>query len=470
MRFKRRGLLAAFAGLCLFATVAGPLPASAQQPLAETFTLNNGMQVVVIPDHRAPVVTHMVWYRVGSADEPQGKAGIAHFLEHLMFKGTNKYPPGAFNRIIRENGGEDNAFTSKDYTAYFQRIAKDRLGLVMDLEADRMQNLVLKDENVLPELKVVEEERRERTDNDPSSLLGEQLDAILYLAHPYRKPVIGWMSEVNKLTREDAITFYKAHYTPANAILVVAGDVTKDEVQKLAEEHYGKLANTFDVTSRVRTDEPEPIAPRRVTLTDARAASPLVQRQYLSVSYATAAKGEAEALDVLAEAMGGGATSRLYKKLVVEKRIASYAAAWYSGDGLDSGTFGVYGSPVPGGKVDVVEAEIDAVLDDIKANGITDEELKRAKTKLIANTIYARDNQGNMARSFGTALTTGTTVQDVLDWPSRIEAVTLDQVKAAAAKTLDIKRSATGVLLPAAGAAAGGGAPATPSISNSPEQ
>ena len=194
MKFQRRGLMAAFAGLCLLALFARPLAAA--QPYAETFTLNNGMQVVVIPDHRAPVVTHMVWYRVGSADEPQGQGGIAHFLEHLMFKGTTKYPVGAFNRLIRENGGDDNAFTSKDYTAYFQRIAKDRLGLVMDLEADRMQNLVLKDENVLPELKVVEEERRERTDNDPSSILGEQLDAILYLVHPYRKPVIGWVTEV----------------------------------------------------------------------------------------------------------------------------------------------------------------------------------------------------------------------------------------------------------------------------------
>jgi zinc protease len=468
MTFPRRGLKAALAGAFLLAVFAQPLAAA--QPLAETFTLNNGLQVVVIPDHRAPVVTHMVWYRVGSADEPQGQAGIAHFLEHLMFKGTTKYPPGAFNRLIRQNGGEDNAFTSKDYTAYFQRIAKDRLGLVMDLEADRMQNLVLKDENVLPELKVVEEERRERTDNDPSSILGEQLDAVLYLVHPYRKPVIGWVTEVPDLTREEAIAFYKAHYTPANAILVVAGDVTPEEVKKLADEHYGKLANTFDVKPRMRAKEPDPIAPRRVTVTDARAASPIVQRSYLSVSYATAEKGEAEALDVLAEVLGGGATSRLYKKLVVEKRLASYAGAWYSGDGLDSGTFGVYGSPVPGGKVEAVEAEIDAVLEDVKANGVTADELTRTKAKLIANTVYARDNQGNLARAFGTALTTGLTVADVLEWPDRVEAVKLEDVKAAAAQVLDIRRSVTGILLPAPGAGTGGGEPAQPSFSNSSQQ
>jgi zinc protease len=468
MSFQRRGLIAAFAGLCLLAVFARPLAAA--QPYAETFTLNNGMQVVVIPDHRAPVVTHMVWYRVGSADEPQGETGVAHFLEHLMFKGTTKYPVGAFNRLIRENGGDDNAFTSKDYTAYFQRIAKDRLGLVMDLEADRMQNLILKDENVLPELKVVEEERRERTDNDPSGILGEQIDAILYLVHPYRKPVIGWSTEVPNLTREEAIAFYKTHYTPANAILVVAGDVTMDEVKKLAEEHYGRLANTFDVKPRERAKEPDPVAPRRLTVTDARAASPIVQREYLSVSYATAEKGEAEALDVLAEALGGGSTSRLYKRLVVEKRLASYVGAWYSGDGLDSGTFGVYGSPNPGGKVEPVEAEIDAVLNDVKANGITAEELKRTKAKLIANTVYARDNQGNLARAFGTALTTGMTVTDVLEWPDRVDAVKLEDVKAAAAKVLDIRGSVTGILLPAAGSSGGGGEPVEPSFSNSSQQ
>jgi zinc protease len=387
-----------------------------------------------------------------------------------MFKGTTKYPVGAFSRLIRENGGEDNAFTSKDYTAFFQHIAKDRLGLMMDLEADRMQNLVLKDENVLPELKVVEEERRERTDNDPSSILGEQMDAVLYLVHPYRKPVIGWVTEVADLTREEAIAFYKAHYTPANAVLVVAGDVTMDDVKKLAEEHYGKLTNTVDVKPRVRAKEPDAIAPRRVTVTDARAASPIVQRTYVSVSYATAEKGEAEALDVLAEALGGGATSRLYKKLVVEKRIASYAGAWYSGDGIDSGTFGVYGSPNPGGKIEPVEAAIDAVLEDIKANGITADELKRTKSTLRANSIYSRDNQGNQARIYGTALTTGMTVTDVLEWPDRIEAVTLDDVKKAAAKALDIRQSVTGVLLPAPGADVSGAEPTLPSITNSSQQ
>jgi zinc protease len=275
---------------------------------------------------------------------------------------------------------------------------------------------------------------------------------------------------VPNLTREDAIAFYKAHYTPANAILVVAGDVTRDEVKKLAEKHYGRLANTFDVKPRERVQEPDPIAPRRVTVTDARAASPIFQRSYLSPSYATAKKGEAEALDVLAEVLGGGVTSRLYKRLVVEKRLASYASAWYSGDGLDSGTFGIYGSPNPGGKIEPLEAEIDAAIADVIANGITAAELERTKAKLIANTIYARDNQANLTRAFGSALTTGMTVADVLEWPDRIKAVKLDDVKAAAANVLEIRRSVTGILLPESGSSMGGGQPIQPSLSNSSQQ
>ena len=264
------------------------LPAQALDVEVADFKLANGMEVVVIPDHRAPVVTHMVWYRVGAADEVSGKSGLAHFLEHLMFKGTTKHPPGEFDHLIDINGGEGNAFTTSDYTAFFQRIASDRLGLMMELEADRMQNLVLTDENVLPELQVVREERRERTDNDPSALLSEQVDAALYTAHPYGKPVIGWMSEVAKLTKDDAVAFYKAHYTPANAILVVAGDATPEQVKTLAEKYYGPLKNTFTPGARVRTQEPDPIAARRVTMSDARASSQVFQRSYLGPSYLTA--------------------------------------------------------------------------------------------------------------------------------------------------------------------------------------
>jgi zinc protease len=424
------------------------LPARALNVDVVDFKLANGMEVVVIPNHRAPVVTHMVWYRVGSADEVSGKSGIAHFLEHLMFKGTVKHPPGEFDRFIDINGGEGNAFTTRDYTGYFQRIASDRLALMMELEADRMQNLVLTDENVLPELDVVREERRERTDNDPSALLGEQIDAAMYTAHPYGKPVIGWMSEVAKLTKDDALAFYRAHYTPANAVLVVAGDVTPEQVRVLAEKYYGVLPNTFTPKPRVRTAEPEPIAARRVTLIDPRAASPVVQRSYLAPSYSTSTGREAMALDLLADILGNGTQSRLYKSLVIEQKIAAYTAAWYNGDQLDSGIFGVYGAPNPGADVEKVEAAIDAVLADLLKNGVTQKELDRVRNQAIAERVYTLDNQAALARMAGIALTTGLSAHSIFDRDVEIEKVTLNDIKVAAAKIIVLKRSVTGILLP----------------------
>jgi zinc protease len=424
------------------------LPARALNVDVSHFTLDNGMQVVVIPDHRAPVVTHMVWYRVGSADEPKGKAGIAHFLEHLLFKGTETLEPGEFSRTVRRHGGQDNAFTSTDYTGYFQRISRDRLDLVMGLEADRMANLVLTDQDVVTELDVVLEERRSRIDNNPQSLLWEQMTAALYTAHPYGIPIIGWMSEVSQLTRQDAMDFYRLHYTPSNALVVVAGDVTEEEVRELVDKHYAPLENTADPGPRVRTPEPEPIAARRVQLVDARAATPVVQRVYLAPSYTTAEPGRGEALEVLAQILGGGATSQLYRSLVVESESAAAAGASYSGDGLDSGTFVIYAAPAAGVEVDTAESEFDAVLAGIIADGVSEEELERARSRLIASTVYALDSQSRLARIFGVALANGRTIDDVVNWTDRIEAVTGEDVQAAAAEVLRIERSVTGILLP----------------------
>ena len=424
------------------------LPAQAMNIEVDDFKLANGMEVVVIPDHRAPVVTHMVWYRVGAADEVSGKSGLAHFLEHLMFKGTSNHPPGEFDRLIDINGGEGNAFTTQDYTAYFQRIASDRLGLMMELEADRMQNLVLTDANVLPELQVVREERRQRTDNDPSALLGEQIDAALYTAHPYGKPVIGWMSEVAKLTREDAVAFYKAHYTPANAILIVAGDATPEQVKALAEKYYGPLKNTFVPTARLRTQEPEPIAARRVVMTDPRASTQMFQRSYLGPSYSTAVGHDAYALDLLADILGSGTQSRLYKGLVVDQKIAAQVGAWFSGASLDSGTFGVYGVPNSGVDVAKVEAAVDVILADVLKNGVTQQELDRVRDKALAEQIYLLDDQASLARLAGVGIATGMTAKAVFDSDVETAKVTLDDIKAAAAKVIALKRSVTGVLLP----------------------
>ena len=424
------------------------LPVSAMNIEVTSFKLANGMEVVVIPDHRAPVVTHMVWYRVGSADEVSGKSGLAHFLEHLMFKGTAKNPFGVFDRLIDINGGEGNAFTTSDYTAYYQRIASDRLGLMMELEADRMQNLVLTNENVLPELDVVREERRERTENDPAALLAEQIDAAMYTAHPYGKPVIGWMSEVAKLTREDALAFYKAHYTPANAILIVAGDATPEQVKTLAEKYYGALKNTVAPVARTRTPEPTPIAARRVIMTDPRASTPIFQRGYLGPSYSTAENRDAHALDLLSDILGNGTQSRLYKSLVIEQKIAAHAAAWFSGDALDSGTFGVYAAPNPGIDLDKIEAAVDAILVDVLKNGVSQAELDRVRNKSIAEQVYTLDDQAMLARIAGVGIATGLDAKTVFARDAEMLKVTTDDIKRAAAKVIAINRSVTGILLP----------------------
>lgn len=432
------------------ALLAAAAPARALDIDVTTFTLKNGMQVVVIPDHRAPVVTHMVWYKVGAADEPQGKAGVAHLLEHLMFKGTPKHPDGAFSRIVRANGGDENAFTTQDYTAYYQRVMKDRLPLVMELEADRMQNLQLTDESVLPERAVVLEERRERTDNEPSGLLAEQVDAALFTAHPYGKPVIGWMTEVSALTRQDAMDFYASHYEPGNAILIVAGDVTPDEVKTLAERYYGTLENKRPVPERHRSAEPEANAERRVTMRDARASSPSWQRQYITPSARHLPQREELALSLLAEIVGGSSQSRLYQQLNVEKHIAAYTGAWYSGDMLDYGTFGVYASPNSGVSVEDAEKAVDVILNDVATKGITQEELDRSRNSVIASAVYLLDSQDALARMFGTALATGQSVDDIRNWERDLASVTVEDVNKAARQTLDAKASVTGILLPEA--------------------
>lgn len=432
------------------ALLAAAGPARALDIDVSSFTLANGMQVVVIPDRRAPVVTHMVWYKTGAADEPQGKAGVAHLLEHLMFKGTPKYPDGAFSRIIRANGGDDNAFTSQDYTAYFQRIMKERLALVMELEADRMQNLVLTDETVLPERAVVQEERRERTDNEPGGLLAEQLDAALFTAHPYGKPIIGWMSEVAQLTRQDALDFYGQYYEPANAILVVAGDVTPEEVKTLAERYYGPLKNKRTVAERRRTAEPPPNAERRVTMRDERVSTTSWQRQYLTSSARQLPQREELAMSLLADILGGGTQGRLYRALTVERKIAAYAGASFNSDLLDYGTFDLYAAPNDGVTVDEVEKGIDAILADAAARGVTQEELDRSRNNIIASATYLLDSQDTLARIFGQALTTGQSIDDIMNWEKDIAQVTVEDVNKAARTVFDSKASVTGILLPEA--------------------
>lgn len=415
-------------------------------PNISSFTLDNGMQGVVIEDNRAPVVTHMVWYRVGAADEPPGKSGIAHYLEHLMFKGTDEIPEGAFSKIVAENGGQDNAFTSVDYTAYFQRIASDRLELVMKMEADRMVDLRLTEAVALPERDVILEERNQRTDNNPNALFSEQTDAALYQNSPYGTPIIGWRSEMEGLTMDDALAFYHAHYAPDNAILVVAGDVTAAEVERLAKIHYGPL-EPAGVAERVRPQEPPHRAPVRVDMEDPRVRQPYVIRKYLVPSRRTGGDETAAALAMLAEvAGGGGVTSRFAKKLQLADGIAISTGAYYSGSAYDDGVFGVYGVPADGVPLADVEAALDAVMAEIAETGPTEAELERAKTVIRAAEIYAQDSQQGLARRYGAGLAAGLTIERIESWPDTLAEVTAEDVKTAAKDWLRLDYSVTGSL------------------------
>ena len=422
----------------------------------DTFTLDNGMQVVVIENHRAPVVSHWVWYRVGTADSPPGKSGLAHFLEHLMFKGTEAIPPGDFSKIVARHGGNDNAMTSADFTAYFQNIARDRLEMVMEMEADRMVNLRLDLRDVLAERDVVLEERRSRVDNQPSALLGEQLNAAQYLNHPYRLPIIGWYHEMESYTKEDALAFYEDWYAPNNAVLIVAGAITMDELRPMAERIYGAIP-AREVRERQRVVEPPHILERRIELAHERVEQPSIMRSYLAPSFATAEGEEAYALEVLAELFGSGGTSRLYRALVVDQGLATGAGSFYRGSSLDQTTFRVYASPRPGGDLGALEAALDAEIEKLLTEGVTAEEVARVQRRMIAEAVYARDSLTTAVRVFGSALTTGSTIEDVEAWPERIAAVTPESVMVAAERVFDRTQSVTGRLVPAGPSAAGSG-------------
>ena len=416
-------------------------------PEITSAVLDNGLKVVVIPDRRAPVVTHMVWYKAGSADEPPGKSGIAHYLEHLMFKGTKTVKAGEFSARVASIGGQENAFTSTDCTAYYQRVTPALLEEMMRFEADRMENLVLTNEVIDPERKVVIEERNSRTENRPAALFGEAMSAALYRNHRYGIPIIGWRHEIDKLDKDAAIAFYDKFYTPNNATLVVAGDIEEPQaVIEMAKRTYGKVARRAEPGKRMRPSEPPSRAPRRINMTDQRVTTPSFQRQYLVPSYYSSEEGPA--LDILSEVLGGSSTSRINRSIVVNQKLAASAGAWYQGGSLDDTTFGFYASPLPGKTLPEVEAAIDAEIVKLQKDGVTEAEIARAKNRLLKSAIFDRDSQTSLARIYGASLTNGSTIKDIQNWPDRIRAVTLDQVNAAARKYLDIKRSVTGTLTP----------------------
>lgn len=410
-----------------------------------TFTLDNGMEVVVIEDHRAPVVVHMVWYRVGSADEPVGASGVAHYLEHLLFKATDKLESGEFSAIVAANGGSDNAFTSYDYTAYFQRVAADRLELMMDMESNRMNNLVLTERDIETERQVVLEERNQRTENNPNALAREQFRAALYQNHRYGVPIIGWKHEMEQLQLEDAIGFYDLYYSPNNAILIVAGDVYPDEVKALAEQYYGVIPAEPNLPERIRPEEPPQRAERRITYVDPRVSQPYVTRSYLAPERDSGAQKEAAALVYLAELLGGSPfTSDLGMALQFDTQTAVFAGAGYSGSSLDDTSFSVTVAPSEGVSLSEAEAAMDQVIADFLDAPIAPERIERIRTQVRASEIYAKDDVSGLARRYGVGLTQGLTIEDIQAWPDILQEVTEEDIKAAAAKVFDRNQSVTG--------------------------
>lgn len=425
-----------------------------------SFTLANGLQVVVVTNSRAPVVSHQIWYKVGSADEPRGKSGIAHYLEHLMFKGTPTIPPGEFSRIVARNGGRDNAFTTFDYTGYYQNVAADRLELVMQMEADRMVNLRLAEADAVPELDVVLDERRQRIAAEPGAQFAEQVQTALFLNHPYRIPIIGWEHEIRALTYKDAEDFYHTWYAPNNAVLIVAGAVTPQAVKSLAEKYFGPIP-ARPVPQRARPAEPPRVAAVRLDGTHPRVRQVNWSRRWIAPAYGNDPHKDADALDLLAEIIGGSQTARLYRALVIDQPLAVSAGADYDASRRDYGQFGVFLSVRPGVEIAEVERGVEAELARLLKDGVTDEEIAKARKSLLASAVFARDSLATPPRAIGVALTSGQTLDDVESWPERISAVTKAQIDQAARRLLQPNVAVTAILSPPAAVLTAASSPST---------
>ncbi|HKX07101.1 MAG TPA: pitrilysin family protein [Stellaceae bacterium] len=438
-----RVLVSVLIGLAMLVSGA---PASAKQFDAESFTLANGLQVVVVPFHRAPAVTQMLWYKAGAYDDPPGKSGIAHFVEHLMFRGTKETPAGEYSRLVAQNGGQENAATSPDYTVFYQTVASDRLELVMRLEAERMHDLVITEDQVTPEREVIIEERRTRVDNEPSAQLDEQRNAVLFLNNHYRLPAIGWLSEMRGLTAEDARRFYATWYAPNNAVLVIAGDVDVARVRALAETYYGPIPS-HPVPAHEAFAEPPKVAATRLEMTSGHVATPEWSRSYLASSYTEAGGKPADALTVLAEILGGGESARLYQALVVQKKLAVSASAGYDPN-RGAGSFNIDAEPRDGVSVADLEAAAAAEIRRLLSEGVSATEVDRVKQRLQASALYSRDSLSGVARIIGASLVAGRSLDEVQAWPERIGAVTPEDVMAAARQVLKDDTAVTAVLLP----------------------
>ena len=424
------------------------LPASAFEERVESFTLRNGMEVVVVENHRVPAVSHTLWYRVGAADDPQGRSGLAHYLEHMMFKGTKAHSGTAYAKKIGRLGGQSNAFTGRDFTGYYVNIATSQLELVMALEADRMRGLAPADEEFLRERDVILEERKMVVENKPLAVLAEEMDALLYRHHPYQTPIIGWKHEIQKLSKADVMSHYHRYYRPANALLVVAGDITAQKLKPLAEKYYGSIPSGM-IMPRQWTQEPPHRGPRRITLHDANTTQPIWYKSYIAPSLLEGDKSKVFPLFVLAQLLGGGETSVLYRKLVVEQKLASHVSVDYSALQRGHGDINIYAVPAEAVSMQRLEVAIDAAITEFIKTAVSEASLARTKTLLKAEVIYAQDSLEGVARMVGQLRVLGLPMEVFTRWQEAVAKVTADQVKDAAQHVFDENASVTGWLLPA---------------------
>jgi zinc protease len=417
------------------------LTAAYATPVQE-FVLDNGLKVLLLEDHKSPAVTFQVWYRVGSRNEKDGKSGLSHFLEHMMFKGTPTVKPEEYSRLIAKNGGRSNAFTSSDVTVYFATMSRDKIGIEIELEGDRMANALLGETYFEPEKKVIQEERRLRTEDNPVSALGEVAGAAAYMVHPYRRPVIGWMQDIEKLTRQDLVDYYKLYYAPNNAFIVMTGDFSTPEMLAKIKAAFGHIPRGAE-PPKVQAAEPPQRGERRVTLKK-EAELPFVLLYYHTPNLLSP---DNYALDVLSVVLAGGRSSRLHHDLVYQKRLIRGIDADYNGVSIDPSVFSVTAQLMPGKDPGQVEREIDALLDQVKSQPISDRELQKAKNQIEAAFVFAQDSIFGQAMKIGYYEAVGgwRLMDRYLDG---IRKVTVEDVQRVAKQYLDPDRRTVGVLIP----------------------
>lgn len=408
----------------------------------QEFVLDNGLKVLLLEDHKSPAVTFQVWYRVGSRNEKDGKSGLSHFLEHMMFKGTPTVKPEEYSRIIAKNGGRSNAFTSSDVTVYFATMSREKIGIEIELEADRMANALLGETYFEPEKKVIQEERRLRTEDNPVAALGEVAGAATYMVHPYRRPVIGWMQDIEKLTRQDLVDHYKLYYAPNNAFIVMTGDFSTPEMLAKIKAAFGEIPRGAE-PPKVQVEEPPQRGERRITLKK-EAELPFVLLYYHTPNLMSP---DNYALDVLSVVLAGGRSSRLHHDLVYQKRLVRSIDADYNGVSIDPSVFSITAQLMPGKDPGQIEGEIDLLLDQVKAEPISDRELQKAKNQIEAAFVFAQDSIFGQAMKIGYYEAVGgwRLMDRYLDG---IRKVTVEDVQRVAKQYLDRDRRTVGVLIP----------------------